>query len=451
MKPLFTTSQPVSLCKRNHNWHGMRSKKRQEKVSVLISCFAMVLGSAIALSVSRTARSAALFTTSSPVYDLMAPKPPLRLGRSRGPESAALLYSLRAPTQEETQSRYVHSGLGDRAGNGERLSGSRLQAETPDGTLIRGCLLTAAILVGFLAGRQLNTGKDSCIDKECWILATTTAREDDVLPDDVVDAMNRASQTTLLALREGQQRCIADVNLESSSGTYLSDEGAGDRWLALNHDFLEFLVRDGAGKVTAVFPNLANATLVQSRFPESPFSITTVSQAFNSRQFEEGTKVVVFVGPDDNSVERIRAISEGLEPSVATVLYNPRIGDYNVGKGEAEKTFLKSFLTTYSMRYVRGMGAVFRAYPAPWQIFRDDPDVPGRYELVTEAAERPAVWELDYLLSSQDEETAAVQGSAGDKEEGSSVVGYTFLYLLSAVPVFIGIGVVTILFVNSLQ
>jgi hypothetical protein len=307
------------------------------------------------------------------------------------------------------------------------------------------------MLVGFFAGRQLNTGKGSCIGKERWVLATTTAREDDVLPDDVMDAMNRASQTTLLALREGQQRCIADVNLESSSGSSLSDEGAGDRWLALNHDFLEFLVRDGAGKVTAVFPNLANATLVQSRYPESSFSITTVSQAFNSRQFEEGTKVVVFVGPDDNSVERIRAISEGLDPSVATVLYNPRIGDYNVGKGEAEKTFLKSFLTTYSMRYVRGMGAVFRAYPAPWQIFRDDPDVPGRYELVTEAAERPAVWELDYLLSSQDEETAAVQGSAGDKEEGSSVVGYTFLYLLSAVPVFIGIGVVTILFVNSLQ
>jgi len=288
------------------------------------------------------------------------------------------------------------------------------------------------------------------------VSATTEARQDDVLPDGVEDAVARASRAALQAIAEGQNRCIAEVNLENTydvlSGPQFSEPGAAARWLRLSHDFAEAFVRDGGHKVVAVFPDTRFMGLMLKEYPTPGYGCVPLALDAQDKILGAGATAVVFIAPDVDDVSKIFSLVDALGPTVPAIIFNPRIGDFAGARASGGQQFGDRFLTAYSMRYVRDVGAIFRCYPDPWKVFKDDPQAPGRYVLVTTLDRRPAIWELDYLLTATTEGAAPpTLDSEEDQEEGSSVVGYSLLYGLSAVPVLIVIGVTIVLFINSVK
>eukprot|EP00667_Euglena_gracilis_P008994 EG_transcript_9126 len=287
------------------------------------------------------------------------------------------------------------------------------------------------------------------------VSAEVVARDDDVLPDGPEDAVARASQSTVLAIREGKSRCIAEVNLDKVldviSGPQFSEPGAAERWLKLNRDFVELFAADGKYKVAAVFSDKLIASVMQREYPQSSFVTLILSATTKADIIAAGATAVVFPAPDADSLDRICTLLDDLDPGFPVVLFNPRVGDFNVRKGQSGRQLTERFVTTYSMRYIRDAGAIFQCYPDPWKVFRDDPQVPGRYVLATTVDRRPAVWELDYLMSSQNADGAAPTLEVKDEAEGSAVVGYGLLYGLSIVPLLIGALVVYVLYTNSFQ
>lgn len=67
-------------------------------------------------------------------------------------------------------------------------------------------------------------------------------------------------------------------------------------------------------------------------------------------------------------------------------------GDVGLGLNarRLKKEFLGDFMVTYSLRPVGQIGSVFRKYPGLWQVFAEDPQLPGRYKLVSTQPNRPA-------------------------------------------------------------
>lgn len=67
-------------------------------------------------------------------------------------------------------------------------------------------------------------------------------------------------------------------------------------------------------------------------------------------------------------------------------------GDVGIGLNvrRMRDQFLSTFTTTYSLCPIGDIGTVFRCYPAMWQVFVEDPELPGRYRLAAERPSRPA-------------------------------------------------------------
>lgn len=53
------------------------------------------------------------------------------------------------------------------------------------------------------------------------------------------------------------------------------------------------------------------------------------------------------------------------------------------------KTFLERFTISYSLRPIGDIGSIFKNYPNQWQVFIEDKNSPGRYNLISEHPTRP--------------------------------------------------------------
>lgn len=226
-------------------------------------------------------------------------------------------------------------------------------------------------------------------------------REDDVLPDNLADALWQASAATSLALEHGVQQCIVELLLpefwDPISGPVFKEDGDQLRFWKLSRRFIENLQDHiPTKKFKALFPDMGVTAMLRSLWSDATFEISTLRS--KTPVMKEG-EVIVIAAPDPLSLEDCRKVVREMPELGAVIMFNPRLASGDVGIGlnvrRLQNQFLSTFITTYSLRPIGDVGSVFRKYPGQWQVFLEDKTTPGRYQLAAERPSRPAGIPLD--------------------------------------------------------
>jgi len=236
---------------------------------------------------------------------------------------------------------------------------------------------------------------------------TDVPRADDVLPENLMDAIESASRATAAAFNAGCRRCVAEVLVDGFwdpvSGPVFNDDGDNERWWELNRRYIDTLIAAGRFDKTHVFmPDMGVVAMLTRRWPDAKFTMASVESRGSRDAVPAGTELIVFAAADPTCAEGLQQLVNSLEGSECVALFNPRLASGDVGIGynvrRLREDFLSRFVTTYSIRPLTGVGAIFKSFPAKWKLFVNDPDAEGRYRLVNESEDAPAGDELDLLL-----------------------------------------------------
>lgn len=257
--------------------------------------------------------------------------------------------------------------------------------------------------------------------EEGGVGTTTSGRDDDVLPDNLTDALSSAAEATSVALEGGCERCVVEILLpefwDPLSGPVYAEEGDQQRFWKLTRRFLDNLARvQPSLRMRAIYPDAGVAAMLRNKWPDAPFQLSSLNDRLPVKQDDQ---LIVVAAPDPPGLDAVIKLSASLEPGQSLIMFNPRLASGDVGVGlnirRLRESFLKSFVTTYSLRPIGDVGTVFRRYPGQWQVFVEDRDTPGRYVLAGQQAQRPGGEALDALLMA-----AYRQGSPSDQESGSN-------------------------------
>ncbi|KAF5836451.1 hypothetical protein DUNSADRAFT_5898 [Dunaliella salina] len=225
------------------------------------------------------------------------------------------------------------------------------------------------------------------------------------------------------------------VIVSSQKGPIFPNKGDQERFWRITRRFVDELgdayIEGGTSSaVNAVYPDSGVAAMLSYQWKEDKkFRITSLN---DRRPVQPEDELVVVVAPDppgaDECLSMIKQVSnkeqeEGL-PEKPIVLFNQRLASGDVGLGlnvrRMRNFVLKDFAITYSLRPLGfgEVGTVYRRYPGMWQVFLQDPELPGRYRLVAEKPSRPEGEYLDYLVQQamgtmEDEGKEGQQGGAG--------------------------------------
>jgi len=159
-------------------------------------------------------------------------------------------------------------------------------------------------------------------------------------------------------------------------------------------------------KLRVYFPDAGAAALARRDWGEQPYKIRGIRD-LNSELTPED-QLILFVEPSAVEVQDVEQICQmALERPV--VMLNPRLEDVAVvGIGLAARQIRTRFLSTFeSCYYLQPLekAAIFRAFPAPWQIWVEDAET-GDYNLLAETPQKPVGEVLEQLLFKNDANTA---------------------------------------------
>ncbi|GAB2282392.1 hypothetical protein Dimus_016937 [Dionaea muscipula] len=238
--------------------------------------------------------------------------------------------------------------------------------------------------------------------------------DDSCLPSDLVGAVRQSGQASALFVSSGGMRAIVELLIPQLQ--FLDDEGAqGELW-ELSRIFLDTLIAEtGSERVKAIFPDAGAAALLQHRWKDAAFGISSLS---DRKPVGIEDEIVVMVVPDYQMLEYVERIASNLsdDPARPLIMWNPRLVSEGVGVGfnvrKLRRFFLRTFAVVYSMRPLPA-GAVFRCYPGLWKVFYDDKERPNRYLLAKELLSRPDADELEMIFGNLEEKSG----------DGSSLLG----------------------------
>eukprot|EP00892_Ulva_mutabilis_P004356 jgi/Ulvmu1/2292/UM013_0139.1 len=250
-------------------------------------------------------------------------------------------------------------------------------------------------------------------------------REDDVLPDNLMDSLRQGAAATTLAIDRGIQRSIVEILLpefwDPMSGPVFSEEGDQMRFWTLGKRFCDDLIEmTGSKNVTVVFPDIGVASYLKNAWAGDgmAFEVGSLNDRLPLRGEED---LVVLVSPDPPGADDVIRVNRMVPAEVPMVLFNPRLFSGDVGIGlnvrRMRNQFLAQFITTYSIRPIGDIGTIFRRYPDLWQVFVQDEKTPGRYRIIAERPERPAGDTLDYILEE------ALGGGGDEDGQGGNPLG----------------------------
>lgn len=167
--------------------------------------------------------------------------------------------------------------------------------------------------------------------------------------------------------------------------------------------------------IRAIYPDAGVSAMLKNQWTDAPFYFGSLN---DRKPVQETDKIIVLAAPDPPSLQDVLRIEKSLAPGQALVMFNPRLASGDVGLGlnvrRLRESFLSAFVTTYSLRPVGDIGSVFRKFPGLWQVFVQDPELPGRYLLAAERPSRPAGEVLDLIIM----QALGVDGVAGVGGEG---------------------------------
>jgi|TARA_B100001540_G_scaffold227136_1_gene201320 hypothetical protein len=262
-------------------------------------------------------------------------------------------------------------------------------------------------------------------------VSVSRPRDDDELPDNLFDAVGKAARATNDAIARGTAGSIVELLIpelwDPISGNVMSESGDQLKVWEISREFAQRL-SEGGRRVRAVYPDAGAAAMLRARWGDAAtFDVASVDD--RNLVDEDFDGVVVFAAPDPISLEKVqRTTGRANELGCPVVLLNPRLASGDAGVGlnvrRMRERFLGKMTVTYSLRPLPWCnGSLFKAYPGAWKLFLEDPEEPGRFNLVDEYAQRPAGEELDDIV------TAALRpkgedGEAVEKTTAEKVFGF---------------------------
>jgi len=255
-------------------------------------------------------------------------------------------------------------------------------------------------------------------------------RDDDELPDNLFDAVGKAARATNDAIARGTAGSIVELLIpelwDPISGNVMSESGDQLKVWEISREFAQRL-SEGGRRVRAVYPDAGAAAMLRARWGDAAtFDVASVDD--RNLVDEDFDGVVVFAAPDPISLEKVqRTTGRANELGCPVVLLNPRLASGDAGVGlnvrRMRERFLGKMTVTYSLRPLPWCnGSLFKAYPGAWKLFLEDPEEPGRFNLVDEYAQRPAGEELDDIVAAalrpKGEDGEAVEKTAAEKVFG---------------------------------
>ncbi|MFM7312561.1 MAG: DUF1995 family protein [Cyanobium sp.] len=140
--------------------------------------------------------------------------------------------------------------------------------------------------------------------------------------------------------------------------------------------------------IRLLFPDAGATALARRDAPDQAAQLTSLGDLMRLQQADGGSEgVLILVAPtpaDYAEVEQVCALHRGV-----VVVVNGRLEDAAVGIGTVARERRKGFLSGWQSAYAlipTGDGALRRAYPDAWQLYRRDPD---GYRHVSSFEQRP--------------------------------------------------------------
>jgi len=137
-----------------------------------------------------------------------------------------------------------------------------------------------------------------------------------------------------------------------------------------------------------LFPDAGAAALARRDAPEQAQQLSSLGDLMRLQQADGGSEgVLILVAPtpaDYEEMEQVCALHSGV-----VVMVNGRLEDAAVGIGTVARERRKGFLSGWQSAYAlvpTADGALRRAYPGDWQLYRRDAD---GYRSVTSFEQRP--------------------------------------------------------------
>ena len=140
--------------------------------------------------------------------------------------------------------------------------------------------------------------------------------------------------------------------------------------------------------IRLLFPDAGATALAKRDAPDQAAQLSSLGDLMRLQQADGGSEgVLILVAPtpaDYEEVEQVCALHRGV-----VVMVNGRLEDAAVGIGTVARERRKGFLSGWQSAYAlipTAEGALRRAYPDDWQLYRCDPD---GYRSVTSFEQRP--------------------------------------------------------------
>ncbi|MGB3786856.1 MAG: DUF1995 family protein [Phormidesmis sp.] len=222
------------------------------------------------------------------------------------------------------------------------------------------------------------------------------------IPNTINIATEQAKLATKAALDAGISRLQIEMAIPELKHQPIAEQ------------FLE-LFSDRQFKV--LFPDAGAAALARRDWNEPDFTIRGLGELIQTVDPEDDLYFVI--NPSAVEVGKVEALcNEALDQPV--VLLNPQLEDVAVvGIGYAARQLRERFLSQIeTCYYVRPVdeGVVYRAYPGPWQIWREI--APDEYEHVQDLSNRPSSEDIDRILYGEGEPSG--QSESQNSSQNSS-------------------------------
>ncbi len=205
------------------------------------------------------------------------------------------------------------------------------------------------------------------------------------LPDTLETAIAQAVTATQSALSAGHTRLLIEFQFPEL------------KVLPVAQQFLNQF-SDLGELVKVFFSDAGAAALARRDWGETPYTLRGINELLDPVQPEDQAFIMVAPTPVEvGAVERV-CEAAGDRPCI---LLNPKLQDVSiVGIGYAgrqlRERFLSQLTTSYYLRPLEN-GAVFRAFPDPWEVWWEQSE--GDYQRIAEEAERPSGERLDQIFA----------------------------------------------------
>lgn len=218
------------------------------------------------------------------------------------------------------------------------------------------------------------------------------------LPKTLEEAIAQARDATAAAIAAGRSRLQIELLFPELKPMPVAEQ------------FLE-LFTDLGPQLKVFFPDAGAAALARRDWGNPVYEIRGIGEFKASIQPED--QVFVLVAPSSAEVKQVEQMSHqaGDRPFI---LLNPRLEDVaTIGVGYAGRQLRERFLNTietcYYLRPIE-QGAVLRAYPSSWQVWREAPAE--EYRLMAELDRKPFSEDLDRVFA---QESSAKKSASASK------------------------------------